>query len=66
MSAEAERGLGRDSYLARPTERLPKSCEHRQIGVERDPLAPAHTQRCEAVAVLQVTERSLDGDSGQA
>ena len=41
-------------------ESLPEPREHRQVGVKLDTLQPAHTERCEAVLVLQAAELALD------
>ncbi len=49
--------LRRKRNGSRPTERARKPREDGQVGVKPHMLNAAHTQRCESVAVLQVTKR---------
>jgi hypothetical protein len=50
-----------ESHGSRPSERLRQSRQHRQVGVECDPFQASNAERCEAVAVLQITGCSLHG-----
>jgi hypothetical protein len=48
--------LSREGHFAGAAERLPEPAKHHKIDVERDSLKPAHAERRESVAVLQVSE----------
>lgn len=49
----------RAARLRDPTERLPKSREHHEVGMEGNTLQSAHPQRRESVLVLQAAELTL-------
>ena len=46
-----------------PIQRLRESRQHHDVCMESHPLDPTHTKRGKAVVVLQVAERSLNGDT---
>lgn len=50
-----------DYSPSRQCERQPH--EHRQVGVERDPLKPAKAKRRQSVFVLEPPELTLDGSA---
>ena len=53
-------GLRCERCLSRTQERLPKTAEHDQVGVEPDAVQRPHSERREAVVVLQAPELTLD------
>jgi hypothetical protein len=55
--------LRRYPHFTLAAERLPKPREHYEVGVKLHLRQPANPQRRESVAVLQVSERPLDGDA---
>ncbi len=50
-----------ERHFTRTGERLPKSSEHGQVGVQLDAGESAYAERCEAVVVLQAAVLALDG-----